>query len=160
MLSITLICVGRLKERFFEEAAYEYIKRLSPMCVCSIREISEERIAPSASDLEISRALLSESRKIRLEIPKGAYVAALCIEGKPISSQELSNRISELKMSGTSQIAFIIGGSNGLSPEIKAFADMRLSMSQMTFPHHLARVMLLEQIYRALSIEAGTKYHK
>lgn len=160
MLSITFVCVGRLKERFFEEAALEYTKRLSKMCSLSVREIHEERLAAGASDMELSRALFAESQKIRAEIPAGAYIAALCVEGKSMSSEALSNRIAQLKTSGVSRIAFIVGGSNGLSPEIKASADLCLSMSDMTFPHHLARVMLLEQIYRALSIEGGLKYHK
>jgi len=160
MLSITLICAGRLKERFFEDAAAEYLKRLSSLCSISVREVPEARAPGACSEGDVARALALEGQRIRRQIPKGAYVAALCVEGAPLSSEELSRRITGLKTKGVSRMAFIVGGSRGLSPGIKAAADLRLSMSPMTFPHHLARVMLLEQLYRALSIEAGSDYHK
>ncbi len=157
MIGIDLICVGKLKEKFFSDAVKEYEKRLSGYCKLNITEISENVVASPA---EITTALSKEGEKILAKIPNGAYVAAMCIEGDGLSSEELSKKLSSLKVSGKSKIVFIIGGSNGLSDEVKERANLRLSMSKMTFPHHLARVMVLEQIYRAFKIEEGSGYHK
>lgn len=151
MLHIKIICVGKLKEEFYARACDEYLKRLSAFAQVEMCELAEDTREGN---------LQREALKIKAAIPQGAFVAALCIEGKSISSEELSQRIEDVKNGGKSKICFVIGSSEGLADEIKSSADMRLSMSKMTFPHHLARVMVLEQIYRALSIAAGTKYHK
>lgn len=156
-MNIDIICVGKLKEKFFRDACAEYEKRLLAYCKIQITELAE---TPVSSDGEIPRALESEGAKILAKIPKDAYIICMCVEGKNISSEELSSHISELKCRGKSRICVIIGGSNGICADIKKRADFRLSMSKMTFPHHLARVMILEQIYRAFKIEEGASYHK
>ncbi len=138
---MTVICQGRLKEKYYLGACEEYIKRLSGYCQPEILELPEEGDP-------IPR------------IPKGAYVIALCIEGEKTDSPGLAARLARIPLEGKSRVCFLIGGSEGLSPQAKAAADWKLSMSDMTFPHHLARVMLLEQIYRAFTIAAGAKYHK
>lgn len=157
MIGIDLICVGKLKEKFFAEAVKEYEKRLSAYCKLNITEISENVVS---SQSEIAAALSKEGEKILAKIPNSVYVVAMCIEGENLSSEALSKKMSELKVGGNSKLVFLIGGSNGLSDEVKARANLRLSMSKMTFPHHLARVMVLEQIYRAFKIEEGSGYHK
>ena len=160
MQKITVLCVGKLKEKFYQEAAAEYVKRLGRHCKLDVVELPESRLPEDPSPGEIQRALAAEAAAIREKLPRGGAVIALCIEGKPCSSVELSRRMQELAVSGKSQLTFLIGGSVGLSEDLKRQADWRLSMSPMTFPHHLARIMLLEQIYRACQIVAGTKYHK
>lgn len=158
-MNITLICVGKLKEKYLADACNEYKKRLSAYKP-NIIEISPERLSDSPSESEINSALEKEGKKILEKLPKGSFVYAMCIEGKQRTSEELSAEIEKIKLGGTGSITFIIGGSFGLSDEVKKRADDRLSMSKMTFPHQLARVMLLEQIYRAVQIGLGTKYHK
>ena len=160
MQKITVLCVGKLKERFYQEAAAEYVKRLGRHCKLDVVELPESRLPEEPSPGEIQRALAAEAAAIREKLPRGGAVIALCIEGKPCSSVELSRRMQELAVSGKSQLTFLIGGSVGLAEDLKRQADWRLSMSPMTFPHHLARIMLLEQIYRACQSAAGTKYHK
>ncbi len=160
MQKITVLCVGKLKERFYQEAAAEYVKRLGRHCKLDVVELPESRLPEDPSPGEIQRALAAEAAAIREKLPRGGAVIALCIEGKPCSSVELSRRMQELAVSGKSQLTFLIGGSVGLAEDLKRQADWRLSMSPMTFPHHLARIMLLKQIYRACQIAAGTKYHK
>ncbi len=160
MQKITVLCVGKLKERFYQEAAAEYVKRLGRHCKLDVVELPESRLPEDPSPGEIQRALAAEAAAIREKLPRGGAVIALCIEGKPCSSVELSRRMQELAVSGKSQLTFLIGGSVGLAEDLKRQADWRLSMSPMTFPHHLARIMLLEQIYRACQIAVGTKYHK
>lgn len=160
MQKITVLCVGKLKERFYQEAAAEYVKRLGRHCKLDVVELPESRLPEDPSPGEIQRALAAEAAAIREKLPRGGAVIALCIEGKPCSSVELSRRMQELAVSGKSQLTFLIGGSVGLAEDLKRQADWRLSMSPMTFPHHLARIMLLEQIYRACQIAAATKYHK
>lgn len=160
MQKITVLCVGKLKERFYQEAAAEYVKRLGRHCKLDVVELPESRLPEDPSPGEIQRALAAEAAAIREKLPRGGAVIALCIEGKPCSSVELSRRMQELAVSGKSQLTFLIGGSVGLAEDLKRQADWRLSMSPMTFPHHLARIMLLEQIYRVCQIAAGTKYHK
>ena len=152
MLNIRLICVGKLKEKFYLEACKEYEKRLSTLCKMEILQLEEEPDRPGA--------LAKEAEKIRAAIPAGSYVIAMCIEGKTCSSEELSRRMAEFAVAGKTQVTFLIGGSVGLDEELKRQADWRLSMSPMTFPHHMARIMLLEQIYRAYQIQQGTRYHK
>ncbi len=160
MQRVTVLCVGKLKEKFYLEAAAEYVKRLQRFCKLELVELPESRLPESPSPAEVQRSLAAEAAAIRERLPKGGAVIALCIEGKPCSSMELSRRMEELAVAGKTQLTFLIGGSVGLDESLKWQADWRLSMSPMTFPHHLARIMLLEQIYRAYQISAGTKYHK
>ena len=157
---VTVLCVGKLKEKFYLEAAAEYAKRLQRLCRLEIIELPESRLPDEPSPAEIRRALQTEAAAIREKLPKGGALVALCIEGKPCSSEELSRRLTELGVQGKTQITFLIGGSVGLDESLKQQADWRLSMSPMTFPHHMARIMLLEQIYRAYQIAGGAKYHK
>ena len=160
MQNITLICIGRLKESYLRDAVSEYIKRLSGLCKLNLIELPAEKLSDNPSKKEIENALESEGKKILEKIPKGAYVYTMCIEGKQKSSEELSSEMDSLAVRGYSNIAFIIGGSFGISERVKSVSDYRLSMSKMTFPHQVARVMLLEQIYRSIQISIGTKYHK
>ena len=160
MQKVTVLCVGKLKEAFYAAAVAEYQKRLQRHCKLEIVELPEQKLPESPAPAEIKQALAREAALIEEKLPKGGAVIALCIEGKPCSSVELSRRMQELAVSGKSQLTFLIGGSVGLAEDLKRQADWRLSMSPMTFPHHLARIMLLEQIYRACQIAAGTKYHK
>ena len=160
MFAVTLICVGKLKEKFYAQATAEYAKRLSRFCKLEIVELPESRLSDSPSPAEISQALTAEAALIEAKLPKGSALVAMCIEGEELSSPQLAEKMRQFAVSGVSNLTFLIGGSVGLFPAIKAQADFRLSMSPMTFPHHLARVMLLEQIYRAYQINAGTKYHK
>ena len=159
MLTINIICVGKLKERYWRDAVEEYSKRMKPLCKLNIVELNEERGGDDPSDAQIRHTITAESERIMQKLGKGDYVIAMCVEGKNISSEELSQRIEETCLTH-STIDLIIGGSWGLSDELKARADMKLSMGKMTFPHQLCRVMLLEQLYRAFQISKGTKYHK
>lgn len=160
MQRITLLCVGKLKEKFYAEAAAEYVKRLSRYCKLELVELPEERLPEDPSPAQIDAALLKEAEAIRAKLPPSSTLAALCIEGRERSSEELARLMAVWASRGESRLVFLIGGSHGLHESIKAQAAEKLSMSPMTFPHHLARVMLLEQIYRAYQINAGTKYHK
>lgn len=159
-MQITLIMVGRLKEKYFIEASKEYEKRLSAYCKIEVKEIEQSRLSQNPSQNEINSALLDEAAKIKKAIPQNAEVITMCIEGKMLSSVELSKALDDMRVSGCGKLCFIIGGSYGLSDEIKAMSKFRLSMSKMTFPHRLARIMLLEQIYRAYKITEGGTYHK
>ena len=160
MLNITIIAIGKLKEQYLRDASAEYQKRLSTLCRLNIIELPAEKLSDNPSQKEIDNALTAEGRKITEKIPKGARVYTMCIEGKQRSSEELSRELETAGVEGISSVAFIIGGSFGLSEDVKRLSNHRLSMSRMTFPHQLARVMLCEQIYRAFQISAGTKYHK
>ena len=160
MQRVILLCVGKLKEKFYAEAAAEYAKRLSRYCKLEIVELPEERLPENPSAAQIEGALLKEAEAVRAKLPPSSTLAALCVEGRERSSEELAQMLPALGNSPDKHMVFIIGGSYGLHPSIKAEANTQLSMSPMTFPHHLARVMLLEQIYRACQINAGTKYHK
>ena len=160
MQRVTVLCVGKLKEKFYIDAAAEYVKRLQRHCKLELIELPEQRLPDDPSPAEIQKALRTEGDAIRERLPKGGAVIALCIEGKPCSSEELSRRMAEFGVQGKTQLTFLIGGSVGLDEDLKRQADWRLSMSPMTFPHHMARIMLLEQIYRAYQIADGTKYHK
>lgn len=159
MLGVTVLAVGGLKERYLRDACAEYEKRLNGYCRFRLVEIPESKLAPAPSSEQIHRCLTCEGREIQSRIPKGAYIIALCIEGELLSSEALAMELERLPIR-YSQVAFVIGSSHGLSNEVKRAAHRRLSMSPMTFPHQLARVLLLEQIYRGFSIAAGTKYHK
>ena len=160
MLNVNIICVGKLKEDYLRGACAEYTKRLGAFCKLKITELTPSRLPENPNDNQIAAALNEEAVSILKNISKSDAVYALCIEGKEISSEKFSSELERVAVGGTGTVDFIIGGSHGLSPEVKQRADMRLSMSPMTFPHQLARVMLLEQIYRAFMISNGGKYHK
>ena len=160
MLTVKLICVGKLKEKFYIDAAAEYQKRLKGSCRLEVIELPEQKLPQEPAAVQIEGALDKECEAILAKLPKGGKVVAMCVEGTPMSSQELSKLLGGWMVGGVSEVAFVVGGSYGLSPGVKARADVRLSMSEMTFPHHLLRVMLLEQIYRAYQINAGSRYHK
>lgn len=160
MLTVTIACVGRLKEEYWRSACAEYSKRLSPFCKLHIVEVEEERLPADPSDAQITAALQAEGHRLLSRIPAGASMIALCIEGKSMTSPDLSQQLEKWTVDGVSHIAFVIGSSCGLSDLVKESARLRLSMSAMTFPHQLARVMVLEQLYRAVQITAGSKYHK
>lgn len=160
MFNIKLICVGKMKERFYIEAVEEYAKRLGAFCRLEIEELPENRLsqAPSAAEIETSQR--KEAQLILERVPKSAVIIAMCIEGEQKSSEELAQYLDRCAGTGISRLCFVIGGSTGLHDLVKQAADMKLSMSRMTFPHHLARVMLLEQIYRGFKIKEGSRYHK
>lgn len=160
MQKITVLCVGKLKEKFYLDATAEYAKRLGRYCKLDILELPESRLPEEPSPAQIQQALDAEAAAITAKLPKGGALVALCIEGTPCSSEEMSRKMQQLAVSGKTQLTFLIGGSVGLSESLKRRADWKLSMSPMTFPHHLARVMLLEQIYRAFKINEGSSYHK
>ena len=160
MQKVTVLCVGKLKEKFYLEAVAEYSKRLQRHCRLEILELPEQRLPESPVQGEIDAALEKEAAAIREKLPKGCALVAMCIEGQLLSSEDLSRRLMRFSLEGKSHLVFLIGGSFGLHASLKAQADLRLSMSPMTFPHHLARVMLLEQLYRAYQIQEGTRYHK
>lgn len=160
MFDITLITVGKLKEKFYLSAAAEYEKRIKGYCQFRILELPEYKLPDNPSPTEISAALEKEADTIIAKIPKGAWFCTLTPEGKLLSSEALAETIQQVKLSGKSSACFLIGSSFGIAPRLKQMADLKLSMSPMTFPHHLARVMVLEQLYRAEAIQAGSKYHK
>ena len=160
MLAVRLICVGKMKERFFIDAFSEYSKRLQSYCRLELVELNEQRLSDNPSEGDISSALKKEAGEILKNIPSDAYTVAMCVEGKQMPSEGMGKIISERESSGKPKLCFIIGGSFGLDASIKQRADQKLSMSEMTFPHHLARVMLAEQIYRGFKINEGSRYHK
>ncbi len=160
MFDITLITVGKLKEKFYLSAAAEYEKRLKGYCQFKILELPEVRLPDSPSPAEITAGLEKEAEAILAKVPKGAWFCVLTPEGKLLSSENLAAKMKDVKVSGKSSACFLIGSSFGIAPCVKNKADFQLSMSPMTFPHHLARIMVLEQIYRAEAIQAGSKYHK
>ncbi len=160
MFDITLIVMGKLKEKFYLSAAAEYEKRLKGYCNFKIIELPEYRLAENPSPAEIQAGLEKEADQILTKIPKGAWFCVFTPEGKIISSEDLAEKIRDVKNSGKSSACFLIGSSFGMAQRIKDKADFNLSMGKMTFPHHLARIMVLEQLYRSEAIQAGSKYHK
>ncbi len=160
MFDITLICMGKLKEKFYLEAAGEYAKRLKGYCNFTLLELPEHRLPENPSPAEITAGLEKEAELIFAKIPKGAWFCIFTPEGKALSSEAFAAKLKEVKLSGKSSACFLIGSSFGIAPQVKDRADFRLSMGPMTFPHHLARIMVLEQLYRAEAIQAGSKYHK
>ncbi|MEG1441560.1 MAG: 23S rRNA (pseudouridine(1915)-N(3))-methyltransferase RlmH [Oscillospiraceae bacterium] len=160
MLSVTVACVGKIKEKFFTEAVLEYSKRLARYCKFKILEVKDEPTPVAPTERESEIVLNSEAEKLLAKVPNNSYVIALCVEGKQKSSEDFADEISKISVNGVSHICIIIGGSMGLSEEIKRRADMRLSFSKMTFPHQLMRVILAEQLYRAFTIIEGKTYHK
>lgn len=160
MFDITLIAMGKLKEKFYLAAAAEYEKRIKGYCQFHLVELPEFRLPDDPSSAEIASALEKEADGILCKIPKGAWFCVLTPEGKQLSSEGLAERLKDVKLSGKSSVCFLIGSSFGMSSRLKELADFKLSMSAMTFPHHLARIMVMEQLYRAEAIQAGSKYHK
>ncbi len=158
-MRVSIICVGKIKEKFFTDAITEYRKRLSRFCDFEVVEIPDISIPDNATDSENESIKAREGEKILSKIKNDAYVISLCIEGKTLSSTELADTMKNATMN-TSNIAFIIGGSLGLSDEVKSRSDLRLSFGRMTLPHQLMRVVLTEQIYRSFMINNGSKYHK
>ena len=158
-MKVTIICVGKLKERFYADAISEYKKRLGRFCELEIIELADERIPDNASARELDAVKFREGERILARLKGGSHVISLCVEGRLMSSEELAADIKEACMR-TSHIVFIIGGSLGLSDEVKARSDIRLSFGRMTLPHMLMRVVLAEQIYRAFMINSGAAYHK
>lgn len=160
MLHIRLICVGKLREKYYIEAFREYEKRLGAYCRLECFEIAEQRLPDPPSDKELAAALEREAAEVLKAVPSDAWLCALCVEGRQLSSEDLAELIASRENSGKPKLCFVIGGSYGLSPAVKQRADLKLSFSSMTFPHHLARVMLAEQIYRGFKINEGSRYHK
>ena len=159
-MNITIICIGKLKERYWTEAVEEYSKRLGKYCTLLINELKEERIRDNPSKTEEIAVKEAEGRSILRQIKPGTYVIALEIKGQELTSEKMAKKISNLALEGKSEIIFIIGGSLGLSEEVLNRADFRLSFSKMTFPHQMMRVILLEQIYRSFKIIKNEPYHK
>ena len=159
-MTVNLICIGKLKESYWRDACQEYLKRLSTFCRFTILELSESRLPDNPSQAQIDAALQTEGDKILAAVGNGSAVFPLCIEGKQLSSPQLAERMETLAVNGTSTINFVIGSSFGLAEKVKIMGELKLSMSPMTFPHQLARVMLCEQIYRAFQIINHGKYHK
>ena len=160
MLNVKLICVGKMREKFYIDAFEEYRKRLQAYCRLELVEITEQRLSDRPAEKEITAALEREGQEILKAVPADAYLVALCVEGKQMPSEGMAELIAARENSGKPKLCFVIGGSFGLSPTVKSRADRKLSMSQMTFPHHLARVMLIEQVYRGFKINEGSQYHK
>lgn len=160
MLNITILTVGTIKEPYLRDALAEYKKRLGAYCKTEIVECREEKLPENPSETERQNAVRREGERLLAAMPKKAYVIALCIEGKQVSSEEFARRLDVLSTSGNSDLVFVIGGSDGLSDAVKNRAGWKLSFSMMTFPHQLMRVILSEQLYRAMNILGGGKYHK
>lgn len=160
MFEITLIAMGKLKEKFYLSAAAEYEKRMKGYCQFKLLELPESRLPDNPSASEINAGLEKEADLILSKIPKGSWFCTLTPEGKMLSSEALADKLTDVKNSGKSSACFLIGSSFGMAQRIKDKADFRLSMGPMTFPHHLARIMVLEQLYRSEAIQAGSKYHK
>ena len=159
MIGVKFITLGTLKEDYLREAAAEYEKRLGAFCKIQIIQLKEERLPDDPSENEIRKALEKEAVKINAEIPQRAYKIAMCVEGKQLSSEELAAHLGEIS-ERYGDVCFIIGSSHGLADSVKTSCDMRLSVSKLTFPHQLMRVLLLETVYRSFNILKGTKYHK
>ena len=159
MVNVKLITVGSLKEAYWRDAAAEYEKRLGAFCRFTTVQLKEERLSENPAEGEVRQALGREATRILAEIPTRAYCVAMCVEGGQLSSEELAASIDSASMEH-SDICFIIGSSHGLAPEVKSACNMRLSVSRLTFPHQLMRVILAEAVYRAFNIIKGTKYHK
>ena len=159
MLNVKIITVGNLKEAYLRDAVAEYKKRLSAFCVPEVVELKETKLPDSPSPSQIKAGMEDEGKRILAAIPPRSTVVTLCVEGKQMTSEQLAEYIENASsLSGC--LCFVIGGSFGLADSVKSRADMKLSMSKMTFPHHLARVMLIEQLYRGFKINEGSRYHK
>lgn len=159
-MNIRILCIGKLKEKYWTEAVREYAKRIGGFAKLEIVELKEAKLPKNASPADEAAVMRKEGESILAQIKDGDYVVALEVEGEMLDSVALSKHMAKVFGSGRSTMDFVIGGSLGLSPEVKKRADLGLSFSRMTFPHQLARVMLLEQVYRAFKIQAGETYHK
>ena len=159
-MKISIVCVGKVKEKFYSDAIDEFSKRLSRYCKLEIIEVADEKTPDQASDTEVKQIKDKEGERLLKNIKEDAYVICLCIDGKQLDSEELSNKVEKLGIQGTSHICFVIGGSLGLAEDVVKRADYKLSFSKMTFPHQLMRVILMEQIYRAYRIMNNEPYHK
>lgn len=160
MIKVTCVCVGRIKEKYFTDAVKEYAKRLNRYCKLELIELADEKTPDGASNAEETAIKEREGERILKVLKEDAYVIALAIEGEPLDSVELSRKLEQLAVGGSSHIIFVIGGSLGLAKEVMQRADYRLSFSRMTFPHQLMRVILLEQLYRGFRIMRNEPYHK
>lgn len=160
MIHVTLIAVGKLKESYLRDGCAEYCKRLTAYCKLNLIEVAEEKCGDHPSEAQIQQVLQKEGERMAAKIPDNAFVTAMCIEGKLLSSPALARQMEAAPLAGKNNLVFLIGGSFGLHDKLKQQAHLRLSMSPMTFPHQLARLLVLEQIYRACNIIAGSKYHK
>lgn len=160
MLQINILYVGNIKDNFFAQAVAEYEKRLSGLCKIKNIELKEEKPPDNPSESEIALIIKKEGDRLIENLPKKGYKIALCVEGTQISSEELARKIESVAVSGDSEITFIIGGAFGMDERVKRAANYRLSVSKMTFTHRMMRVILIEQIYRALNILSGGHYHK
>ncbi len=160
MYKITVLCVGGLKEAYWRDACAEYQKRLKPFCRFTVTEVPEERVPDKPSPAQLKAVTEAEGERLLAKLDPASMPIALCIEGKEQSSEQLAALIERAAVGGDGHLTFLIGGSWGLSEAVKAKARVRLSMSPMTFPHQLARVMLCEQLYRAMQILSGGQYHK
>ncbi|OUQ21328.1 23S rRNA (pseudouridine(1915)-N(3))-methyltransferase RlmH [Lachnoclostridium sp. An14] len=159
-MRVTVVAVGRLKEKFYEQAVAEYAKRLGRYCKLEVIQVADEKTPDGASETVERQIKEKEGKRILAQIKDGAYVIALAIQGEMVSSEELADKMGKLGLNGVSHLVFVIGGSLGLSEEVLRRADYKLSFSRMTFPHQLMRVVLLEQVYRGFCILGGTPYHK
>ena len=159
MVHVKMIVLGTLKEAYLRDAAAEYEKRLGGFCRFELLQLKEEKLSDDPSEGEIRRALDREAMAILAQIPPRAYCVAMCVEGKQLSSEELAEKMEQIELTA-GEVCFVIGSSYGLSPDVKSRADLRLSVSKLTFPHQLMRVVLLEAVYRAFNIRKGTRYHK
>lgn len=160
MLSVKIIAIGDLKEKYLRDACMEYKKRLGAWCKVEEIVLKEEKLPDNPTEAQIKAGLLAEEKRILEKISPKAYIIAMCVEGKQLSSEELAKRVSDITLMGYSEIVFIIGSSFGMTEGVKNMAHLRLSVSRLTFPHQLLRVILFEATYRALSIVNGAKYHK
>ena len=159
-MKISILCVGKVKEKFYRDAIDEFSKRLSRYCKLEIIEVADEKTEEQSTENEIRLVKEKEGERLLKNIKEDAYVIALCIDGKQLDSEELSEKIEKLGVQGTSHICLVIGGSLGLADAVVKRADFKLSFSKMTFPHQLMRVILLEQVYRAYRIMNNEPYHK
>ncbi|MBK1637326.1 23S rRNA (pseudouridine(1915)-N(3))-methyltransferase RlmH [Rhodovulum adriaticum] len=159
-MNIDIICIGNIKEKYYTEAIKEYLKRLTPYSNVNIIELDEHKLPNKASNQQIEDGMEKEGEAILSKIGDRSYVIPLCIEGRQLNSKKFAGKIEDITLEGYSNITFIIGGSYGLSPQVKAKSNLKLSFSKMTFPHQLMRVILLEQIYRAFRILRNEPYHK
>lgn len=160
MIKVTVIAVGKLKEKYLRDACAEYLKRLGTYSKVNVVEVNEERCSDNPSGTEIENVKQKEGQRIIAKIPKGSFVVPMCIEGTQFSSEDFAKKIEATAVAGDGDITFIIGGSFGLSDEVKSLGKLKLSFGKLTLPHQLMRVVLLEQIYRAFSILNNSKYHK
>lgn len=160
MIKVNIIAVGKLKEKYLKDACAEYTKRLGAYSKVNIIEINEERCSDNPSDNEIEQVKQKEGERIIAKIPKGSYVIPMCIEGEQMSSEKFSKKLEDVSVNGFGEVTFIIGGSFGLSNDVKSLGKLKLSFGKLTLPHQLMRVILLEQVYRAFSISNNSKYHK